>query len=54
MTQSQKSKADTVDAYSQNGAVTEPSTILPIKAANTVVMKSSNQIAFQLLYFQDP
>jgi len=42
-----------IDTHFQNGAVTVLLTVLPIKAANTSVMDSSNQINGQLPYWKD-
>jgi len=42
-----------VDAHYQNWAVTMSVTLLPRKAASTLVMDRSDQVTFQWLYFQD-
>jgi len=42
-----------VDAHTQTGALTVLLAILPIKAANTLVMHSSNQIIFDIRDLQD-
>jgi len=49
-----KNLRHTVDAHSQNGAVTTPQYVLPIMAANTSDIHDSNQITVQLLYLRDP
>jgi len=48
-----KNRWCTVDAHSQNGAVTLLLSFLPIKAANTSLMHNSNQITVYLLYLQN-
>jgi len=42
-----------IDTHFQTGAVTVSFDILPIKAANMLVMHSSDQITCQLPYIQD-
>jgi len=41
-----------MDGHFQNGAVTMLFAIVPIKAANLLVIHSSKQITFKLLYLQ--
>ena len=42
-----------VDADFQNGALTVLFSVLPKKAASTLIMESSGQVTFQLQYIQD-
>ena len=44
---------DEVDGQFQNGVVTVSLSLLPIMAANTLVMDNSEQITYQLPYLQD-
>jgi len=48
-----KNQWSSLDANFQNEAVTMCYTLLPRKAASTLVMDSSNQVTFQLRYLQD-
>ena len=48
-----KNYSRSIDAHFQNGAVTLSISVLPINAANMLVMNNSDQITFQWLYLQD-
>jgi hypothetical protein len=52
LTYKSKNRSRTVDTRFQNAAVTVSLSVLPIKAANMMIIDNSKQIALQLTHLQ--